>query len=370
MRVITLRNLKFFLFQWIFLVSLLSCSQESALVVDQQSNREDEYRRIQHEFVELFNSEDSIVYEVKNVQLAPVKLTLVFEGERSVVSVGNKKSDIKFNYFYDSDIDSGLKRIRFFEAQKPNETLMLFPVTTEEFPTFSLVRFDTQGKFTRLGTHTYSFDDFEMVAEQIHVGNYALRKMDDIVRVVLQSTPEMLLSEVWMDEEEIDHVTDSEIEKRPIQSYFSDLDGDGREDKMIVYRNESLDYEFSKDHFGLNVEIYRGTENGFVLWTENDHVIFPFFDNCISEGFERIDISDNKITLYQQACRDYYILINAKTTFEVRNEQIILVEYQEEYFNKADHEEQIPSQNWTSSDFGTLKFEDINSELWRKLRGY
>lgn len=365
-----IRNVKFYLFQWIFLVSLLSCSQESALIVDRSGFGEDEFRLIQHDFIEICKSQDSIVYEVRNVGIASVKLVLLLEDERSVVSVANRRSEIQFNYFYDSDIDAGLKQIKFYEAQKANETLMLFPVTTEEFPTFNLVQFDSQGKLMNLGTHTYSFNDFEMVAEQIRAGNYALHKIDDTVRVVLQSTPEMVLSEVWLDEKEIDPVSDSEVEKSHVQSYFSDLDRDGREDKVIVYRNESLKYEFDRNHFGLKVEIYRGTENGLVLWTENNHVIFPFSDNCISEGFDRFDINDNQIVLYQQTCRDYYILIQAKTTFEVRNEQIILVEYQEEYFNKADHKEEIPTRNWTSSDFEALKFEDINSELWRELRGY
>lgn len=369
LRMITRRMVSVCLLQCIFLVSLLSCSQESALVGDQSRKQEKEFRLIQHDFIELVNSQDSIVYNVRNVGRAPVKLILLLKSDRSVLSVANRRSEIEFNYFYDSDIDTGLNGITFFEAQKSNETLMLFPVVTEEFPTFSLVQFNTQGKFTSLGTHTYSFSDFEKIGGEISDGNYTLRTIEDTVRVVLQSTPEMILSEVWFDEKGID--PDSEVEKTRVQSYLYDLDRDGREDELIVYRNESSNNEFSRDHFGLNVEIYRGTENGLVLWTENNHVIFPYNDNCVSEGFDDgLVINNNQIILYQQTCRDYYIVINAKSTFEVRNDQIILVEYQEEYFNKADHDEEIPTRNWTSSHFGTVKFGDINSELWRKLRGY
>ncbi len=48
--------------------------------------------------------------------------------------------------------------------------------------------------------------------------------------------------------------------------------------------------------------------------------------------------------------------------------EIYLHKYGETYFDKANHERQIPEKIWTSKDFGTIKFEDVTENILIQLR--
>ena len=164
--------------------------------------------------------------------------------------------------------------------------------------------------------------------------------------------------------------TESSVKMTVVETYSMDLDLDGVLDQVNVIQNSKLDDEYDKNHFGLTIQLMRGVDDRFEEWKRNENLIFSVGSNCVSEGFDGVVVEGDKLTIFQQGCYDYNILINSSVTFECVEGSVYLSNYREEYFNKADHDEEIPARNWTSNDFGILKFEDVSSELWHKLRGH
>lgn len=135
------------------------------------------------------------------------------------------------------------------------------------------------------------------------------------------------------------------------------------------YRIEVLKNSIDKDtydqqHFNLPVKIYKGN----TLWKSNDYLVFNKRNNCISEGFSTVAVKNNYFTIEHQDCSDYNILVNAYITFKVNGNEIYLYKYGESYFDKSDHEKDIPEKVWTEKDFGKIKFEDTTTDVLQKLK--
>ncbi|MDR2236628.1 MAG: hypothetical protein LBE92_10930 [Chryseobacterium sp.] len=134
------------------------------------------------------------------------------------------------------------------------------------------------------------------------------------------------------------------------------------------YRIEVLKNTADKDaydqlHFNLPVKIYKGNS----LWKNNDRLIFDKRNSCISEGFSTIVVKNNYFTIEHQDCSDYQLLVNAYITFKVSGNEIYLYKYGESYFDKSDHERDIPEKVWTEKDFGKIKFEEVTADFLQKL---
>lgn len=151
-----------------------------------------------------------------------------------------------------------------------------------------------------------------------------------------------------------------------IDTIEMDINNDGVKDKISIYQNENGKDDFDKDHFQLPIKIYKGTGEGFKEWTNNNTIIFASNSNCIAEGYSGIKIKDNFFTIEQNMCSDY-ISISSYMTFMVIGDEIILHKYGEEYFDKVDHDREIPEKIWTSKDFGNVNFEDLTSEFLQTL---
>lgn len=155
-----------------------------------------------------------------------------------------------------------------------------------------------------------------------------------------------------------------------LKEFLSDLNNDGIKDKIIVYKSLKYTDKFDQEHYKLPIEIFLGTSSGFKSWKKNNDIIFSKDESCSTEGFSRISLKDSYFTIESQICYDYNISVNIYTTFKVINNEIILHKYGEEYFDKANHENKIPTKIWTTKDFGNLKFEDVSEKLLLKLRQY
>ncbi|WP_439479763.1 hypothetical protein [Chryseobacterium aquaticum] len=153
-----------------------------------------------------------------------------------------------------------------------------------------------------------------------------------------------------------------------VKQIIQDLDGDGIKDKIEVYKNTSLKDQFEQEHFSLPIKIFKGTQNGFELWKENKNLVYSADNNCVSEGFSNIVVKDNYFTIEAQSCYDYNVLVDGFTTFKVENNDIFLYKYGEEYFDKSNHDKEIPSKIWTQKDFSKVRFQDVNESFLRKLK--
>lgn len=153
-----------------------------------------------------------------------------------------------------------------------------------------------------------------------------------------------------------------------VKQIIQDLDGDGIKDKIEVYKNTSLKDQFEQEHFSLPIKIFKGTQNGFELWKENKNLVYSADNNCVSEGFNNIVVKGNYFTIEAQSCYDYNVLVDGFTTFKVENNDIFLYKYGEEYFDKSNHDKEIPSKVWTQKDFSKVRFQDVNESFLRKLK--
>lgn len=157
-------------------------------------------------------------------------------------------------------------------------------------------------------------------------------------------------------------------ENRNIAYFYDyDLDQDGIKDKIILYTNDEEKGEFERIHFGLRMEIKKGLpNNSFKTWYENKNIIPKNNFNCAAEGFSTVVFKDNYFTVENKVCSDY-IEISTYITFKVIGNNIVLHKYGERYFDKADHEKQIPSKIWGIKDFQNVNFDEVTDDFLVKL---
>ncbi|WP_123841224.1 hypothetical protein [Chryseobacterium arthrosphaerae] len=154
----------------------------------------------------------------------------------------------------------------------------------------------------------------------------------------------------------------STIEKT-VYKINSDFNNYKTKYSIEVLKNSSDKDAYDQLHFNLPVRIYKGN----TLWKSNDHLIFDKRNSCISEGFSTVVVKNNYFTIEHQDCSDYNILVNAYITFKVSGNEIYLYKYGESYFDKSNHERNIPTKTWTEKNFGKIKFEEVTAELLQKL---
>jgi hypothetical protein len=164
------------------------------------------------------------------------------------------------------------------------------------------------------------------------------------------------------------NVIESRNSASVVKQIIQDLDGDGIKDKIEVYKNTSLKDQFEQEHFSLPIKIFKGTQSGFELWKENKNLVYSADNTCVSEGFSNIVVKGNYFTIEAQTCYDYNVLVDGFTTFKVENNDIFLYKYGEEYFDKSNHDKEIPSKVWTQKDFSKVKFQDVDESFLRKLK--
>lgn len=150
-----------------------------------------------------------------------------------------------------------------------------------------------------------------------------------------------------------DHLQDSKI----ATFNFSPLDADSM--VIEVYRNESGADDFEKISFGLPIKIRKSGVNA--SWRENNSLVFEV-SSCYSEGFQAVVTKGDYFTIEQQLC-DGHLLMFSYMTFVYRDNEIYLHKYSHTYFDKADHDREIPQKSWTVKDFGTVKFEDVSDRF-------
>ncbi|MEE6129958.1 hypothetical protein V2E39_21340 [Chryseobacterium arthrosphaerae] len=156
---------------------------------------------------------------------------------------------------------------------------------------------------------------------------------------------------------------DTLISKETVYKINSDFNNYKTKYSIEVLKNSSDKDAYDQLHFNLPVRIYKGN----TLWKSNDHLIFDKRNSCISEGFSTVVVKNNYFTIEHQDCSDYNILVNAYITFKVSGNEIYLYKYGGSYFDKSNHERNIPTKTWTEKNFGKIKFEEVTAELLQKL---
>lgn len=152
--------------------------------------------------------------------------------------------------------------------------------------------------------------------------------------------------------------------KAIIYQITTDFNNDKVTDKIEVLKNNKSKDQYDQQHFNLPVKIYKGES----LWKSNDKLIPESQNSCVSEGFKKVVVKNNYFTIEHQDCYDYNVIVNAYITFKVIGNEIYLYKYGENYFDKSNHEKEIPSKVWNEKDFGKIKFEDVTNDFLLNLK--
>lgn len=332
---------------------------------------------------EITENEELVNIEIVNAAF-PISFVWYKEFERTFIKVNHRFQLIDMAWTLDDGLNPEIEKVSLFTNK--DDYFILFPTYTEEFPSFGLIAISKNRIIKDLGFHTYSFTDFEKAKNEMLNGNYLLGEVSDSVRVLLDSTPKLMLSHRYSSEESEDPISEKEKtmleallsneitdlsenneDVTIVESYSFDLDNDGVLDKINVIQEDEVLDDFDREHFGLTVEILKGEGDRFNDWAENDF-IFDVQSTCVCEGFDQVYFENGVLKISQQGCYDYTFLVNSSAAFRVIDGEIYLMEYKENYFNKSDHDQSPPSKTWTEKDFGKVKFENVSEEFLIDLR--
>ena len=71
---------------------------------------------------------------------------------------------------------------------------------------------------------------------------------------------------------------------------------------------------------------------------------------------------------FSKECHSKNILVDSAVSFVSANDDVYLSSYRESYFNKANHDDEIPSRIRNLEDFGNIAFEDVSTDFFNDLR--
>ncbi|SDI15764.1 hypothetical protein [Chryseobacterium jejuense] len=83
--------------------------------------------------------------------------------------------------------------------------------------------------------------------------------------------------------------------------------------------------------------------------------------NCPDTSLDNIVLKNNYFTIEKYNCTDKYYL-KEYITFKF-DKDLLLHKYSIEFTDRYDPDRSIPNKNYTSRDFGNIKFENVNREF-------
>ncbi len=170
--------------------------------------------------VELSGNEQLASIDFKNTTF-PISLVWFKEYERTFIKVNDKFLLIELDWMLDDELNPEMDILTLFKNK--DNYIIMFPTYTEEFPVFGLTSISKNGTFEDLAFHTYNYSDFKLSQGKMLNGNYLLNDVNDTVRVVLDSNPQVMLSDRWYLEDAGDPI--SEKEKTMLQELLSNGSG-------------------------------------------------------------------------------------------------------------------------------------------------
>ncbi|CAD7800173.1 hypothetical protein CHRY9390_00592 [Chryseobacterium aquaeductus] len=297
--------------------------------------------------------------------------------ERAYLKADYKNKTVKdfqpviYNYTYDSDFLNAEKRIKILFNGK--DGYLFLPSYTEEFENFNVYKFDQENLsfYQTLALENLQCRDWVLEAENkseivFFVTDKATKTRCNFTKQ--EPYPVSDANEKQNIEPLKNHNTSANIYGKVLDEFVSDLNSDGKKDKIVVYQNEDGKDEFEKEHFNLILKVVLSGNGSSMTEKSNSQLIFPSQSNCVSEGFSNIVSKGNYFTIEQQTCYDYNIIVDSYSTFKVIGSEIYLYKYGETYFDKSNHEKKIPEKIWDEKKIGKVKFEEVDSKFLMNLR--
>lgn len=141
--------------------------------------------------------------------------------------------------------------------------------------------------------------------------------------------------------------------------------------KYEIYVLEKSDLKDAENaqHNSNSILVLSNQGKGLIKLKENNEIIFAYNSNCPSDGFEKIVAKNEYFTIEQSFCAGN-LFVNSYTTFKIDDETntVLLSKYGEQYTDRNNPDNDIPTKTWTYKDFGKVNFEDVNESFIIKLR--
>lgn len=139
--------------------------------------------------------------------------------------------------------------------------------------------------------------------------------------------------------------------------------------KIEVLEKKDLQNKENIQHNSNPILIFKKSNNDFLILKENNQLIFDYNDNCPADGYSAIVTKNEYFTIEQVFCSDF-LFVNSYATFKIdeNSSEIYLYKYGEEYADRSNPDRKIPTQVWTTKDFGEVLFENVTEDFLLKLR--
>ncbi|KPH13753.1 hypothetical protein [Chryseobacterium sp. ERMR1:04] len=137
--------------------------------------------------------------------------------------------------------------------------------------------------------------------------------------------------------------------------------------KLSSESNKSNQVEYKNDIFSIDLN----SNDEITVNLNNDNKKFvntKILDgnmSCPDTSVDKIALKKNYFTIEKYNCNDKYYL-KEYITFKFDND-LVLHRYDLEFTDKHDPDKSVPNKNYTSKDFGKVKFENVDREFLIKL---
>lgn len=163
-----LKNILLIIFFLIIEINISGCKKERQPINTEKTNPiSDNYSEIKVEKIKLKEDSKNIIYELKATEIENVFLNLNLEKETAILEIDNKKIITDFNFTYDIITKDAIDKIKILNNNK-NNLIFIFPVATEEYLTFQILKYDNLKK---------TFSD----------SNFYFETQDDISKLYIKS---------------------------------------------------------------------------------------------------------------------------------------------------------------------------------------
>jgi len=149
-----LKNVLSLLFLLIIGINITSCKKKVLKIdIKKTGTVSNIYSEVKIEKVKIKENSENITYELKTSEIGKIFLNLDSEKETATLEIDNQKITTDLNFTYDITAKDAIDEIKLLINDKSN-LIFLFPVITEEFLTFQILKYD-QLKKTFSESHFY-----------------------------------------------------------------------------------------------------------------------------------------------------------------------------------------------------------------------
>lgn len=125
----------------------------------------------------------------------PISIFFFKTSERTFIETSNSNLLLEDLSWTLKD-DLSLNTDELFLFMDKDDYILMFPLYSEEFPTYHLLGISKTGSFEDYGVHTYSFKDVENLKMKFPDVNYSLEDRNDTLRIYANASRKILLSKL------------------------------------------------------------------------------------------------------------------------------------------------------------------------------